>query len=300
MRAHPLARLLAGAVLISFSPVLVGIADVGPTAAGFYRMAIGAVVLTGMAVVRGSRWCGGAGYVGLCVLAAAVFAADLAFWHRSILLVGPGLSTILGNFQVFVLAAFGVVVLKERVSPRLVFAIPAAVLGLFLIFGLEWNTLGAEYRWGVVLGLATALSYGSYLLALRTARTRAAGVEAANTIALISILTAVVLGAVGVVEGGTFRIPTIASAAVLLAYGLLIQVVGWVLISSGLPHVDASRAGLILLLQPALAFVWDLLFFARPTSAVELTGAVLTLAAIYLGLTGHVPRAAPNPPGEGI
>jgi len=48
--------------------------------------------------------------------------------------------------------------------------------------------------------------------------------------------------------------------------------------------------GLILLLQPALAFVWDILFFGRPTRAVELVGAAITLGAIYLGLTGRQPQ----------
>ena len=65
----------------------------------------------------------------------------------------------------------------------------------------------------------------------------------------------------------------------------------WVLISSGLPGLAASRAGLLLLLQPTLAFVWDLVLFARPTSPIELLGAVMTLVAIYLGLTGQPKEA---------
>lgn len=291
LRFPPLARILTGAVLISFSPVLVGVANVGPTPAGFYRMAIGGIVLGAVNLLRRWPWVGGRGHLWFCALAGTVFAADLAFWHRSILLVGPGLSTILGNFQVFVLAAFGIVVLKERVSPRLLLGIPAAVVGLFLIFGLEWNALDSGYRWGVFFGWATALSYASYLIALRTARRRAERVEAVGTIAIISLMCAAILAVAVVAEGATFRVPDFSTAGILLAYGVVIQVIGWVLISSGLPHVDASRAGLILLLQPALAFVWDLVLFARPTSALELCGAVLTLAAIYLGLTGHVPRA---------
>ena len=38
-------ELLAGAVLISFSPVFVKVADVEPTMAGFYRCSIGGVFL---------------------------------------------------------------------------------------------------------------------------------------------------------------------------------------------------------------------------------------------------------------
>ena len=55
--------------------------------------------------------------------------------------------------------------------------------------------------------------------------------------------------------------------------------------SRALVVVEASRAGLILLLQPTLAFIWDVLFFARPTGVVDALGAGLALTAIYIGGT---------------
>jgi drug/metabolite transporter (DMT)-like permease len=42
-------------------------------------------------------------------------------------------------------------------------------------------------------------------------------------------------------------------------------------------------SGFILLLQPALAFVWDVLLFQRPTSLVNWAGVFIVLVAIYLG-----------------
>ena len=56
-----------------------------------------------------------------------------------------------------------------------------------------------------------------------------------------------------------------------------------VLIASSLPRVSPTEAGLALLLQPTLSFIWDVLFFARPVTTTELIGAVIALAAIYLG-----------------
>ena len=61
------------------------------------------------------------------------------------------------------------------------------------------------------------------------------------------------------------------------------QGLGWLLISRGIPYVEATRAGLVLLLQPALAFVWDILFFARPIGETDAVGALLALSAIYFG-----------------
>ena len=56
----------------------------------------------------------------------------------------------------------------------------------------------------------------------------------------------------------------------------------------GAPLSDGPRrlavcAGIALLLQPTLSFVWDVAFFARPMSAKELLGAAIALFAIYLG-----------------
>jgi drug/metabolite transporter (DMT)-like permease len=179
------------------------------------------------------------------------------------------------------------VVLRERASPRLLVAIPAAIVGLFLIVGLDWRVLDVEYRWGVAFGLLTAVSYGSYLLSLRQARRRARRADTMATVATLSLISAAILAGLVWLEGETFAIPDLENAGILLSYAVVIQVVAWVLISSGLPGIAASRAGLLLLLQPTLAFVWDLLLFARPTSGIELLGAALTLVAIYLGLTGR-------------
>ena len=66
-------------------------------------------------------------------------------------------------------------------------------------------------------------------------------------------------------------------------YGILSHCIGWMFIASSLPHVSTTEAGIALLLQPTLSFVWDVLFFGRPMSATELVGAAIALTAIYLG-----------------
>ena len=68
-----------------------------------------------------------------------------------------------------------------------------------------------------------------------------------------------------------------------MALGLLSQAIGWILISSALPHIRAALSGLILLLQPALAFVWDVLIFKRHTTPLNWIGVAVVLVAIYFG-----------------
>jgi drug/metabolite transporter (DMT)-like permease len=93
----------------------------------------------------------------------------------------------------------------------------------------------------------------------------------------------VILGLSATVEGVSLAIPTLSDATWLLAYGLLSHCLGLLLIASSLPKVSTTEAGLALLLQPTLSFVWDVAFFARPMTAMELAGAAIALSAIYLG-----------------
>ncbi len=280
---HALVLLLTGAVVISFSPVFVKLADVGPMTAGFYRMSFGGVPLAVWLLWRRRAWWGGWRHFLLSAGCGVLLAFDLSLWHGSIGYIGPGLATILANFQVFFVAAFAVVVLKETLAPRVALAIPLAVAGLFLIFGLEWSSVGRDYRVGFGLGLLAAAFYAAYLMTLRQARIDGARLAPAVTVATLSLVTAAVLAGTIAAGPDTFRIPDGRTLGVLLGYGVGPQLAGWLLISRGLPGVAASRVGLVLLLQPALAFGWDTLFFARPTTPLELAGAALALVAIYLG-----------------
>jgi drug/metabolite transporter (DMT)-like permease len=277
------AELLAGATLISFSPVFVNLADVGPTMAGFYRCLFGGTFLIGIALIRREPLWRGRGPLLLAVVAAGLFAADLSFWHRSIEAIGPGLATITGNFQVFFLAAFGLVVLGERFTWRFAVSVPIAVSGLLLLVGIDWDGLEAGYRRGIYFGLLTALTYAAYILILKSSQSREPRLSPVSNLAVISVAGALIMGIEGYAQGESFRLTDGMSWASMGAYGLVCHAGGWILISRALTGVEASRAGLILLLQPTLAFVWDIVFFERPAGSADLGGAALTLLAIYLG-----------------
>jgi len=287
-------KVAAGAVCISFAAVFVRLADVGPTAAGFYRMLFGGTALLVVLLVRRERLPLPGAALGWAAACGVLFALDLAFWHQSIHYVGPGLATILANFQVFFMALVGVAFLRERLSWRLLVGIVAAFAGMYLVVGVTWGELAATYKWGILLGLITAVCYTSYLLTLRRVRRLPAASRPTPvaTIVVVSFVAAACLAAIVALRGEGFGIPEGGTAVTLVAYGLVGQVLGWVLISAGVSGLEASRLGLLLLLQPSLAFVWDMLFFGRPTTALDVVGVALALAAIYLGATARARRGA--------
>ncbi len=281
--ADPRPRLYLGAVLISLSPVWVKLVDVSATTSGFYRAAFGAAGLCLYLLLTRRSFSFSRSMWGLLILASLFFSADLWFWHRSINYIGPGLSTLLANFQVFVMMFAGIVLLRQPPSVGQVIAVPLALLGLALIVGLDWSSLSEDYRLGVIFGLLTAVAYSSYLLTMRAVRGGSKDRLPSREVAVVSIGVAIVLGASAYVEGESLAIHTLTDAGWLLAYGLLSHALGLMFIASSLRQVTTTEAGLALLLQPTLSFAWDVLFFARPMTPPEVLGAAIALFAIWLG-----------------
>ena len=275
--------LVAGALVLGFSPVFVKVAAVGPAIAGFYRVLIGGIILLILsAIKREVLWKGWPSFRLAC-LGGVLFALDLTLWHRSIDYVGPGLATILGNFQVFFLALFGVLFIGEKINWKFLLALPLAMLGIVMIVWGEWESLGTDYKTGVFWGLGTAVLYACFVLTLRKSQSIEHPLSPMANITMISWITMLVMGLEGVWQGQSFAISNLSTASALVGYGILGQVLGWVWVTRGLKSTPVSLAGLILLLQPTLAFNWDILFFDRPTDALDFLGAALALGAIYLG-----------------
>lgn len=276
-------QLIFGVLMISLSGVFVKLVDTDPTASAFYRMFFGGIALAAITLARRESLWLGKRYVIAAALAALWFAADLFFWHRSILYVGPGLATLLANFQVFLLALAGIMFYREHPGARLFVAIPLAFAGLVLLVLPEWLSLGGDYRSGVIFGLVTAVCYGGYTLTLRASRMANSTTSNYANMAVLSLICAAMLAPLTLASGESFAIAGWQDFGWLVVYGVGAQLFGWVMISQSLPKLNASTVGLVLLLQPISAFAWDFALFGRRLVLIQFVGAALAIAAIYLG-----------------
>ena len=274
--------LMLGAILISFSSVMIVLAGLPPDVAGFYRLMGGGLIMMGVL-----GWCGRLNLITPRILkwglvGGLFYAGDFFFWHRCIGYVGPGLATMLGNFQVIPLTLLSVILLKERITWLQFTAIPLALAGLYLMVGVQWDTFSVDFRMGVYFGLLTALFYALYLFSLKyaLAEVRADPLVIAATVAVI---TGTILGSLAVAEGESFVIPSLKSLAAISALALFCHALGCFLIARGMQSVSGAVIGLILLLQPVLSYTWDILFFAKPVVWIELAGVGAALAGIYIG-----------------
>ena len=276
-------QLIAGGLIISFSPVVVKLISAGALTTAFYRVFVSALALLLICFFKKDRIYPGLKILLICAAGALFFALDLCFWHASIDFIGPGLATILGNFQVFFMAVIGILLFREKLSWQFLISLPLAMAGIILLCGLKWDEFSPDYKTGILYGFITAVCYTGYILVLRQAQLGETKVDSRVIMLWISVFSSIILFLFCLFIGESLIINSINDGFLLTFYGLLFQTAGWLIISNALPLVPASRAGLILLIQPALSLVWDIVFFKRPTSVLELSGAVLALIAIYLG-----------------
>lgn len=275
---------LSGSVCISFAGFFVKDATIDVSMVAFYRLLFGCVTLFTIAFLRGEKVTPSSNALKVVCLAGFLFCGDLLSWHESIVILGPGIATILANFQVFLLALYGVFFLKEVLTWTQKLAMPLALVGLTLLLGIHEGSLPKHVAKGMALCFMSALFYASYILVLRRSQSTTTKLGPVTNMAWVSLSACVCVGAFCLATGRSFALPDLRTVFILAALGILCQSLGWLLLSMGLPYLVPFRAGLIMLAQPALAFLWDMLIYGTVTGPINIFGAVLAIAAIGMGI----------------
>jgi len=228
-----------------------------PTAIGFWRTLIGGITLLIINLFAGKSLRLNRQVLFYAALAGFAFAWDLFFWHRAVIYVGAGMATILGNTQVFSTAILAALFFKDRLSLRYVLSAIVAIVGLVLLVDI-FNSVSfarENYLLGVMLGLATGISYASFLTILKHASKKQPGLSSRVFMVWISFFTALFMGAMTLIEQQPLLPPDMESVVVLVLLGVIVQAVGWWIITASMNFLENSIVALILLLQPALATV---------------------------------------------
>ena len=168
---RPVLAAALGAGCIAFSAILVRLSEVSPDTAATFRCLYALPVLF-LLTVRERRRFGPRERSDhrLALAAGVLFALDLILWHRSIVAVGAGLATVLGNLQVVFVGLVAWALLGERPAMRLLWAVPVVLVGIVLISGVaEEGAYGRDPVAGTVYGVLTAVAYTGFVLLLRRA-----------------------------------------------------------------------------------------------------------------------------------
>ncbi len=287
-RKRAITILVSGATGISFSPVfvkLMGNASMGPSAIGFWRTFLGFITLLILMKITNRKIVPSKKVMFWSVLTGFFFFLDLAFWHQSIIYIGSGMATVLGNTQVFFTAIWGYLFFKEKINLFFFIFATIAISGILMLTGIFSESINftGQYLTGIVLGLLTGICYSLYLIGIKKAQADGSTPDAITVITWICFYSALFLGIASVSEKGSFMPPDTTSFISLLGLGVFVQALAWWFIGNAIKEVEMRQASLILLLQPVLAMLWGYLVFDEYLEFIQVTGALITLGAIYSG-----------------
>ena len=290
-RPHPFAfaALLLGSCSLAFGPWLVRLAEVGPVAAGFWRLALALPFLWLLARGLGQpvHW-PRRRLVILIMLAAFFFAADLAAWHTGIHMTKLANATLFGNISSFAFAAWGLWLARRLPSPVQAAALTLAAIGAALLMGSSAE-LSARHLRGDVLAMLAGLLYTGYLIAVERGRGDLAPLPLlflASAFGAAMLLPFSVLLGERILPGDWTPVLFLALGSQVLGQGLLVYAIG------ALPPLVV---GLALLTQPAISAIIGWLAYRESLSPLDWVGAVaIALALVLVRLPERGLRAPPG------
>lgn len=273
------AALVLGAVAMGASPLFVRLADVGPYASAFWRCALALPFLAVWArYEKGGLAASWRGTDRTVILSGVFFAADLFFWHLSILATTVANATFFATTAPIWVALGAWLLLNEKIGARIIGGLVLCLLGGAALVGQSWGF--APHRLiGDLYGLITAIFFGSYILTIRSGR----ATLGAGQLAFISTaITAVILFVIAFALEPRLMPQSVDGALVLFALALVSQVGGQGLLAVALGILPATFSSLVIFLEAvaAAALAWAIL--GESLGVLQMLGGLLILAGIYL------------------
>lgn len=274
--ALALAALFLANAALAFGPWFVRLADVGPVAVGFWRVALAVPVLAAMTLAGGARprrlapalW-GVLAAGGLC------FAADLASWHIGILRTTLANATLIGNSAILFYPIYGFVIARTLPSRGQGLALLLAAIGAGLLMGRSYE-LSTRNLAGDLLCLAAGILYTGYFILMARARAVMAPLPALTLSSIASVVPLLVFAMLL----GERVWPH--HWAPLIGVALASQVLGQGMMIYALGKLPPLVVGIALLTQPIIAGTVGWLVYGETLGVADLTGAMLVAIALVL------------------
>jgi drug/metabolite transporter (DMT)-like permease len=285
-RFKGLAALVGGACVIGLVPILVRLADAGPSAIGFWRLVFALPLLMLMSARAAPLTRSPPSKAAL--FAGVMFALDLAFWHYGIELTSVANATVLANLTPLIVTAIAWIVFKQRPERLFLIAVVVAVAGAWIMAEAKGGAPGKSPLLGDSLSAATALWYALYMLSVGRARRD----QSATAVMLWSTISAIpVLLIASLVLREDLLPATPGGWAACVGLGVL-HVTGQGAIAWALGRLPTSTASVVVLIQPVVAALLGWLLFAEALGPWQALGGGVALAGVVLAQWAARPKPA--------
>lgn len=263
-------------IALAFGPLFVRMADTGPVAAGFWRIALALPVLLAMTLRSDPRAMLRAGSLLLPLLIGGIaFAADLGAWHIGIRRTTLANATLFGNCAVLIFPLYGFIAMRRWPTRAQGLALLLAAIGGVLLLGRSAE-LSARHLAGDLFCLLAGVLYAVYFIAMRGVRRTMAPLPA---LTLSSVAGVLPLLALAMALGETIM-PQ--HWGPLIALALVSQIAGQGLMIYALGHLSPLVVGLALLVQPLVGATIGWVAYGERLGPMDAVGAVLVAAALVI------------------
>lgn len=268
--------LLIANVALAFGPWFVRATEVGPVAAGFWRLTLAVPFLVLLAAQQGARptRLGRGVWIGL-IAGGVCFAADLGSWHLGILRTTLANATLFGNAATLMFPIYGFLVARTWPTRTQGWALMLAAAGAALLLGRSYQ-LDAKNLAGDLLCILAGLLYTVYFILMARARTTLAPLSAL----VLSTLAGIVPLLVFALAMGERIVP--AQWGPLIGLALCSQVLGQGLMIYALGRFSPLVIGIALLIQPVVAGTVGWLVYGERLGLPDLVGVVMVAIALVL------------------
>lgn len=269
--------LLIGILCISWSAILVKLADVSGISSAFYRMFFGTLGIIPVWLYFRKPLTDKKG-IWIAIICGVLFASDIALWNTSILLSKASVSTLLANLAPVWVGIGSLLFMREKPGRLFWIGTVISMLGVAIIVGIR-NVSDLALTTGNILSIIASVFYGAYLLTVRKGRV---GLDTFSFTTISMITSTLVLGLICMASNTQLTGFSSTSWVYLVILGLIPQVVGWLSINQTLGHIKPTVASVSLLSQSVFTAIFAYPVLGETLTLSELSGAVLVLTGIYL------------------
>ena len=269
--------LLFGVFCISWSAILVKLADISGFGSAFYRMFFGTVGIIPVWLYFKKPITDRKG-VKIAIICGILFACDIALWNTSIMLSKATISTLLANLAPVWVGIGALLFMKEK--PTRIFWVGTAIslVGVTIIIGLN-QILEANLNAGSILAIIASMFYGAYLLTVRKGRVN---LDTFSFTAISTGASTLVLGLICLFTSTPLWGFSPKTWLTLGTLGIVPQLLGWLAINQALGHIRPTVASVSLLSQTVFTAIFSVYILGEVLTVHEIGGALVVLAGIYL------------------
>ena len=271
--------LCLGAVAMGVSPVFVRLADVGPFASAFWRVALAVPVLALWAMSEGGGRALVAAFRSRAIwLAGIFFSIDLFFWHLSILHTSIANATFLSSMAPIWVLLFSGLFIGETVGRREAAGVVVCILGGAVLLGGSYTLDGSKLI-GDLYGIGTSFGFGTYFLAVRAARRE----HRTGTVTFgATAVTALCLGVIAFAFEPKLLPSSLYGVATLAALAYVSHIGGQGLLAFALGYLSAAFSSLVIFMEVIAAAALAFLVFGEAISWSQGLGGLMILGGIWI------------------